>query len=381
MTKFAAPVSVKYLAIFTGAILIIALSVALYFMFNNVEGHDKQLHWMVPIAIALMVVFMPLTAISFLSYRLPLKQKEYESVLKVLNLDAGGSQTEHFTDAEYRGTDYLLPVVFVVFFSLMGFYILFADNGTVLLQAMVWVEQDTDSTYSQIERQNLVAIGFSFLGSYVWSVQYLFRRLVTFDLPPGAYFSVGTRLVFSTFIVLVFSGAVGSKGLVVENLPMLAFLAGIFPERLLSWMRDKSGDLFSGSKDYASDVPLEMIEGISSFQRTRLSELGIDNTQNLAHANLVELIIKTPYKPRVIADWMAQARLCLEFKDNVNKIRRAGVRTILDFQEIAKQEGLLELVAEQSGLPVSLLRAIECTNRNEASIDRLRNAYDKLNEV
>lgn len=130
----------------------------------------------------------------------------------------------------------------------------------------------------------------------------------------------------------------------------------------------------------AKVLPLEMIEGISSFQKARLSELGIDNIQNLAHGSLVEIAVKTPFKPRVVADWMAQARLCLEFKTQVNKVREAGVRSILDFLELA-EAGLLEELAQRSRLDVTLLQAVYCANKDEESIKRLRAAYDILSVV
>ena len=70
---------------------------------------------------------------------------------------------------------------------------------------------------------------------------------------------------------------------------------------------------------------------------------------------------------------MAQARLCLEFRGNVNKVRSAGVRSILDFQEIA-EEGLLEDLANRSKLDITLLEAVYCANKDEKSISRLRAA-------
>ena len=75
----------------------------------------------------------------------------------------------------------------------------------------------------------------------------------------------------------------------------------------------------------------------------------------------------------VVADWMAQARLCLEFRGNVNKVRSAGVPSILDFQEIA-EEGLLEDLANRSKLDITLLEAVYCANKDEKLISRLRAA-------
>ena len=123
--------------------------------------------------------------------------------------------------------------------------------------------------------------------------------------------------------------------LLADQLIPVSFLVGIFPERALSWMKESLGRAFRKKASSAHALPLEMLEGISSFHKARLSELGIDNVQNLAQASLMELILKTPFNPRVLIDWMAQARLCMEFKDQTSKIRQAGIRTIFDLLEIA----------------------------------------------
>lgn len=385
--------SARYLVIFTLSIVAIALLASAYILiFQTKMDNGEPLHWMGPMGVAVMVIFMPLTAVSFLQFRLPQKKREFADILATLHAESERSERSSFiVNAEYKGPDYLLPVVFVTFFSVLGFHILFANNGLVLLRAMVWATESADNSY-RIYASSLVSFGFAFLGAYIWSIQYIFRRMVTLDLPPGAYYSVGTRLVFSSFVALLYSHltfnySLGTEldmarppNMVEAQLPLIAFLAGVFPERLLNWMRDSLGGLFSRKKHQAKVLPLEMIEGISSFQKARLSELGIDNIQNLAHGSLVEISIKTPFKPRVVADWMAQARLCLEFKSQVNKIRESGVRSILDFLEIA-EAGLLEELAQRSKLDITLLQAVYCANKDEQSIKRLREAYDILSVV
>jgi len=364
------------------------LAVGLFFaVFSVVSpmyfGDDMKqiIHWMVPVGIAVMVVFMPLTAISFLHYRLPKKQKEFDKILTTLETVEHGVEVEYSEiDSEYKSSDYLLPILFVTLFSAIGFYILLAGNAHVLFKGVVWVNGATNEQEIAF-RTSLVACGFAFLGAYVWSIQYIFRRMVTLDLPPGAYYNVSTRLVFSSFLILIYSHfSHAGGGQLSATLPVIAFLTGIFPERLLNWLQDTAGDIFAKKTHMAHTLPLEMIEGVGSFHKARLSELGIDNVQNLAHASLVEIIIKTPFPPRVIVDWMAQARLCLEFKEQVNCIRLAGVRSILDFLELA-DAGLLDQAAHNSQLDPSFLEAVYCANKNEQSIVRLREAYDRLSLI
>ncbi len=373
--------SLSFLVYFIIAIGVVgAASLAIYPVYLD-ASKTETIHWMVPLGISTLVMFMPLTSISFLHYRLPKKQKEFNKILDSLASTEHGVEIDNvIINSEHKSSDYLLPVLFVTFFSSIGFYILLAENARVLFESMQWVEA-TQNPDKVAYRTSIVACGFAFLGAYVWSIQYIFRRMVTLDLPPGAYYSVATRLVFSSFLILIYSHFThGKEEFLPGTLPMIAFFAGIFPERLLNWLKDSCGNIFSSGSKMAHDLPLDMIEGVDSFHKARLSELGIDNVQNLAHASLVELIIKTPFSPRVLVDWMAQARLCQELKENVNAVRDAGVRTILDFQEIA-QEGLLEELATRSKLEPSLLEAIYCANKKEKSISRLRDAYDRLSLI
>src|SRR6266487_5574137 len=82
----------------------------------------------------------------------------------------------------------------------------------------------------------------------------------------------------------------------------------------------------------ADDLPLEMIEGINIAHKIRLNEIGIDNAQNLAEANLLELLIRTPFKPRLLIDWIGQARLYIYFKNDIVNLRKSGIRTIIDLK-------------------------------------------------
>ncbi|MFT6102157.1 MAG: hypothetical protein ACJATV_000891 [Granulosicoccus sp.] len=374
----------KSLVFLVYLILAIGLCSAVFFLVSPMYFGDEMeqtIHVMVPLGISVMVIFMPLTAISFLHYRLPKKQKEFHKILTALETVEHGVEVNYSNiDSEYKSSDYLLPILFVTLFSALGFYILLAGNAHVLFKAVVWANGAANEQEMAF-RTSLVACGFAFLGAYVWSIQYIFRRMVTLDLPPGAYYNVSTRLVFSSFLILIYSHFTHvGMGQLSTTLPVVAFFAGIFPERLLNWLQDTVGDIFSKKTHMAHTLPLEMIEGVSSFHKARLSELGIDNVQNLAHASLVEIIVKTPFSPRVIVDWMAQARLCLEFKEQVNCIRLAGVRSILDFLELA-EAGLLEQAANNSQLDLSFLEAVYCANKDEQSIVRLREAYDRLSLI
>jgi len=351
-------------------------------------GEDTS-HWMEGPATLIMIAFMPLTAITYLHYRLPRKQEEFEAIKSAFH--AHNDEPEDFSFVLRRAdfpADYVMPIFFVSVFSTLGFSILFSNSAVILFNGVEWIGTEQEIFNSEAYRRSIVSIGMAFLGAYIWSIQYIFRRLVTLDLPPGAYFSVGTRMIYSSFLAVVFQYLLpkvelGAGMNINSQIIVVSFLIGIFPDRALSWMRETIGQIFSQPKLSADQLPLEMIEGISGFHKVRLYELGIDSVQNLAHASLMELILKTPFKPRVLVDWMVQARLCLEFKENTNALRAAGIRTILDLLDVLQdsEENQLEELAEHSGVNLSLIRTVYIANRKEKSIGRLRKAYDVLNIV
>jgi len=348
-------------------------------------------HWMEGPAALIMISFMPLTALTYLHYRLPKKQQEFEIIKEAFH--AHSDEPEDFSIILRRSStpaDYVVPIFFVSVFSILGFSILFSDSAVVLFNSDHWITNipEKDIFNTEAYRRSIVAIGMAFLGAYIWSIQYIFRRMVTLDLPPGAYFSVGTRMIYSSFLAVIFQFVLpeiegDSIASLNSQIVVVSFMIGIFPDRALSWMRESIGQIFAHSKLSAEDLPLEMIEGISGFHKARLYELGIDGVQNLAHASLLELILKTPFKPRVLVDWMAQARLCLEFKENTNAMRGAGIRTILDLIDVLKDsdESHLKDLAEHSAVSASLIRTVYIANKNEKSIGRLRKAYDVLNII
>jgi len=372
--------------IFYWLIALLALTVGLAAIMAYGEQNS---HWMEGPAILIMISFMPLTALTYLHYRLPKKQQEFDVIKDAFH--AHNNEPEDFAIILQRSdhaADYVVPIFFVSIFSILGFSILFSNSATVLFNSNHWISTSQELFHTPEYRRGIVAIGMAFLGAYIWSIQYIFRRMVTLDLPPGAYFSVGTRMIYSSFLAVIFQFVLpkiesGTVMHINSQIVVISFLIGIFPDRALSWMRESIGQIFSHPKQAADELPLEMIEGISGFHKARLYELGIDSVQNLAHASLMELILKTPFKPRVLVDWMAQARLCLEFKENTNAIRGAGVRTMLDLLEVLgdDDETRLNELAENSGVNISLIRTVYIANQHEKSLKRLHKAYDVLNIV
>jgi hypothetical protein len=156
--------------------------------------------------------------------------------------------------------------------------------------------------------------------------------------------------------------------------PVIAFLCGIFPDQALNYIKGKTKIFGSNSDGRADDLALDMIEGISMFHRQRLSEVGIDNAQNLAEANLVELPVRTPFKPPVLIDWMAQAKLYVVFKSDISKLREIGIRTALDLRLLGGIEGHLAKIADATKMSETRLSSAYTIVVNDPSVSRLFDA-------
>ena len=82
---------------------------------------------------------------------------------------------------------------------------------------------------------------------------------------------------------------------------------------------------------------LEMVEGIEGHDSLRLEELGIDTCYDLATADFVPLMLKSPYSRRQLIDWILQAKLCVYFGDAVKNLRQQGFRTVIDLQHLTRR--------------------------------------------
>lgn len=355
------------------------------------------------VGVVILTSFMPWTAYSFFTSRLSRKKSEYKVMLDRLGYT--GDQRPAYMPSlenEYEHHDYILPVVFASVITMMCAVVLifgprFFDhpelslilNGPSIAYNPLLAVADKNSLFS------MMIIAFAFMGSYIWSIQYLFRRLATVDLTPGAYYGVGIRIIFSVFVALLmyylFTGGdivnVKPAETFMDSvtspsppwLALYAFFAGMFPQRLLQYLQDKVHFMNMKGKMKADPLPLQMIEGIGLFERTRFVEVGIDNAQNLAKSNFIELIIRTPFTPREIIDWIAQARLYLYFKEDIRYLRNVGVRTIFNLQVLGADEKNLEKIASLSKeISLDKLKLVYEIIKNDPDINELRRALERL---
>ena len=304
--------------------------------------------------------FMPLSVMTYFRVFLRKKQKEYNKTLA----DLGISSNKRIEDY-YSPSKYVLPVSFVSLICLMAITAFtFADTyaadikDSLLLTGTFFGDGKTGLIY-----QSLAVLMMAFLGGFLWSAQNIIRRLIARDLSPSVFYSAGIRIILASVVALVLSFLIGEESSTNfvnfrSSLSVIAFLTGMFPERVLQYLINLYQKYFSPDRLNEDVLSLYNIEGISIQHKERLEEIGIDNAQNLATASLTSLLIETPFGARMLIDWIGQAKLLCYAKENITYLREAGIRTVFDLFKGNKSPEALREISEAVGVNTPLLQVI-----------------------
>ena len=180
---------------------------------------------------------------------------------------------------------------------------------------------------------------FGFLGAYMFIIEMLSRRYFQDDLKAGAYLNGATRILSTTILVTALHQvwpASWSEGQEVA----LAFIIGVFPivglQAIQSLIALPLRQLVPSLK---KEHPLSDLDGLNIWYESRLLEEGIEDMQNLATANIVDVMLRTRVPVDRLVDWIDQAVLDLRVKDGKDHnsdrrtLRRLGIRTATDLED------------------------------------------------
>ena len=185
------------------------------------------------------------------------------------------------------------------------------------------------------------ALRFGFIGAYAFILQDLVRRYFRDDLKTAAYISASVRVVFVRVIVTAAHVLWPERSGTEEQI--FAFFIGFFPQIGLQAMQaalaKPLGRLVPSMR---SEYPLSELEGLNVWYEARLAEEGIEDVQNLASANLVDLVLRTRVPIARLVDWLDQAFLYLYLSTPKAPggpspracLRQLGIRTATDFERV-----------------------------------------------
>jgi hypothetical protein len=158
------------------------------------------------------------------------------------------------------------------------------------------------------------------LGAYFFSINMIFRRYVRADLTPKTYAYITVRLLITLVLVWAVStlpDLFGDGSFVQSGILAVAFIIGIFPDTGLALIKSFVRKA-TGARFVDDTLPLTDLEGMNLYDQARLLEEGIENIENLAHHNFVELLAFTRIPTPRLVDMFDQAILYLHINDGLN---------------------------------------------------------------
>ncbi len=281
-------------------------------------------------AIILIGGFLPAIIFGYFQSRRQILFVEYKQNLRRLGFIENAQIYRKKFDAIYGNTDlsdrasilFQTPIIVATLLSIVGWIIVFYPP----------IEELSSLT------PNATTLAYGFLGAYVFAIGSLVRQYVTDDLQQRYYASIVYRyiaiFVLSGLITFIFPG--NPSGAILS----LAFTFGFFPSmgiRLIvrvgtNLMNSVSRAQVEGFED---EHPLHLLQGPNAYHEDRLLLEGIENIQNLACVDIVDLMLKTRFSVEQLVDWIDQSLLYLHTgREYLPYFRSKGVRTATDFIDI-----------------------------------------------
>ncbi|HEX6405188.1 MAG TPA: hypothetical protein VF003_18845 [Pseudonocardiaceae bacterium] len=181
---------------------------------------------------------------------------------------------------------------------------------------------------------------YAFIGAYAFIVQMLIRRFFQSDLRASAYASAVLRVIVVAITIPVvhqlypyLSGSgIGPR----PSEAVVAFVVGFFPlVAMQALTRTAAFFLRVFVPTLTTEYPLSQLDGLNIWYEARLIEEGIEDMQNLATANLVDVILHTKVPVGRLIDWVDQAYLYIHL-DRTERNRHEEQKNRRRAQKAAK---------------------------------------------
>jgi len=182
------------------------------------------------------------------------------------------------------------------------------------------------------------ALTFGFLGAYFFGLQLISRQYARGDLKPKAYGYITIRILVVAVLSWVLDAMMPGDS---TAKLVAAFLVGIVPDEFFTLVKEQFPNLVPSRLLPATERhPLTRLEGIDLYDRARLEQDGVVNVENLAHHDLIRLVLSTQMPVARLVDWLDQAILYLHVvstpgmtdkqESGRDALREYGIRTTTD---------------------------------------------------
>jgi hypothetical protein len=161
---------------------------------------------------------------------------------------------------------------------------------------------------------------YAFIGVFIFNLGTMVRRLYLADINEQVFWGAVNRLLLSMGLALVIMKSFSYTS------PALYFSIGFLANIVLDWLLENALKLLNLGKPKQDDLSLQMVRGINIWKEYRLQEEGIENVQNLATADVVDLAVRTHYSARTLIDWIDQSIVLLRLtNDQVKALNSQAV--------------------------------------------------------
>jgi hypothetical protein len=169
----------------------------------------------------------------------------------------------------------------------------------------------------------------TFLGAYLFNLGMIVRRLYVYDLNDNLFWGAINRLLLSLGLAIAGNLAfMPADGKVRDTLVLYFAIPFMLNKVLYAFLRaagTQLGVLLHITTEAPAGSGLQQVSGINIWKEYRLEEEGIEEIENLATADVIELAVRTHFNVRTLIDWIDQAIVICRFGDKTEKMRAAGV--------------------------------------------------------
>lgn len=297
--------------------------------------------WGFIVQAVVLISYIPMTFLAYRLLREKRKQQRANWELSQFDMEGTSDEREAMKTVEYSKVQYLLPLSYII----LIFLALYSMTNPYIIGLGMWkgLLEDTVDVFGQpLARPSFpldVLIGramfWCWLGAYIYSVDRTIRHYLAHDLTPNVYVTIAKRFTVAFVVGSLIGLAVGASnktlGLPFDSsmtsVYVVCFFVGLFPETGINWIKHTANKILQQADTSVDQLSLSNIDGISLWHEGRLDQEGIENVQNLASANLLALVAKTPFDVGLVVDWVDQAVLLIHVtSDQVAALEKAGLR-------------------------------------------------------